>query len=88
MKTEIFLQIARDCLQGRRWLVLAMICSGLLLGRSTHAATLPSGFVEVELANTFNDFVGITFDEANAMYAWDRLGHVWIIENDVKLPTP
>jgi hypothetical protein len=88
MKTEIFLQIARDCLQRRRWLVLVMICSGLLLGRSTHAATLPSGFVEVELANTFNDFVGITFDEANAMYAWDRLGHVWIIENDVKLPTP
>jgi len=52
------------------------------------AATLPAGFIENEIGDTFEEFVGVTFDEAGRVYAWDRIGHIWIIENDVKQPVP
>src|SRR5262249_29886390 len=51
-------------------------------------ATLPAGFAELTINDTWDEFAGVTFDEVGAVYAWDRKGRVWIIENDVKLPTP
>ncbi len=52
------------------------------------AASLPSGFIETEVAGYWDEAAGLVFDSANVMYVWDRQGRVWIVENDVKRATP
>jgi glucose/arabinose dehydrogenase len=67
---------------------LAAYFCGFLAPEDLFAATFPAGFVETEIMDTYEDFVGVTFDATGRVYAWDRIGRVWIVENDVKLPTP
>jgi glucose/arabinose dehydrogenase len=66
----------------------ALLLSGGPFPSPTHAATLPSGFTEIAIFDTWDEYAGVTFDEVGAVYAWDRKGRVWIIENDVKRSTP
>jgi len=70
------------------FLFVTVVCLVLQAAGDLAAATLPAGFIETSIDGTFDDFVGVTFDAIGSVYAWDRLGRVWIIENDVKLPTP
>src|SRR4051794_30500275 len=77
-----------DNRRGLPWLFALALVLVLLAMGDVYAATLPSGFIETSIDATFDDFVGVTFDAIGSVYAWDRLGRVWIIENDVKLPTP
>jgi glucose/arabinose dehydrogenase len=53
-----------------------------------HGASLPVGFVEAEIHGYWPEVAGVTFDASGVMYAWERSGKVWIVENDVKLPAP
>jgi hypothetical protein len=74
--------------RGRGFLLLCGLLALLAASGSIRAASLPSGFTEISITDTWDDFCGVTFDEVGAVYAWDRKGRVWIIENDTKLPTP
>src|SRR5437899_157770 len=69
-------------------LFTGVVCLLLQTASNLGAATLPAGFIETTIDGTYEDFVGVAFDAIGSVYAWDRLGRVWIIENDVKLPTP
>jgi glucose/arabinose dehydrogenase len=65
------------------WLGLSALCSITLEG-----ANLPADFVETDITGYWPEIAGVTFDSSGVMYAWERSGKVWIVENDVKLPTP
>jgi glucose/arabinose dehydrogenase/PKD repeat protein len=52
------------------------------------AANLPTGFVEETVGFGWNEVVGVTFAADGRMYAWERGGKVWIVENGVKSATP
>ncbi len=52
------------------------------------AANIPSGFVEEPVGSGWNEVVGLTFAPDGRMYAWERGGKVWIMENGVKSATP
>src|SRR5437867_7578049 len=70
----------------------SLLCSFLfliaLLPSSLNSATLPSGFSEQDIGGTWNEAVGLTFDETGRMYVWERAGRVWIVDNGVKLASP
>ena len=61
-----------------------LLCCPALLG----ASTLPTGFVETDIAGYFPEIAGISFEANGTMYAWERPGRVWIFENDVRRTTP
>jgi glucose/arabinose dehydrogenase/PKD repeat protein len=52
------------------------------------AATLPAGFTETPIGSGWTEVVGLTFAADGRMYAWERGGKVWIVENGVKSATP
>jgi len=56
--------------------------------RPALAATLPSGFTETQIGGTWNEAVGLLFEDNGRMYVWERAGRVWIVENGVKRSTP
>jgi len=62
-------------------LAVGLVCS-------LRASTLPVGFIETSIGGTWNEAVGIHFENNGRMYVWERGGRVWIIENGVKLSTP
>ena len=55
---------------------------------SAHTATLPAGFTETPVASGWSEVVGLTFAADGRMYAWERGGKVWIVENGVKSAAP
>ncbi len=63
----------------------------LLLVRG-EAMTLPPGFIEEEVGSLWTEPVGVAFDRdprgANRVYAWERAGRVWILENGVNSFVP
>ena len=46
--------------------------------------SLPEGFYREWLPMEFDGLVGLTFDAQDRMYAWERSGKVWLIENGIK----
>ncbi len=71
----------------RLFLLACLWPSGFL-----RAASLPTGFTETEVGSNWSHPVGITFGRNSAgdkerSYVWDRWGRVWIVEDDVKIPT-
>ncbi|MGH7291200.1 MAG: PQQ-dependent sugar dehydrogenase, partial [Myxococcota bacterium] len=69
-------------------LTLLMLMLPLSFAASTANATLPDGFVEGTVGGSFDEPVGVTFDDNGRMYVWERPGRVQIVENGVKLATP
>jgi len=68
-------------------LLVLLVC--VLLGASpVSAQTFPAGFVNTTVGGYWPELAGFTFDDVGTMYAWERAGRIWILENDVKLPTP
>jgi Glucose / Sorbosone dehydrogenase len=70
-------------------LFLALAASIGLAG----AGTLPEGFTEETIPGPWTEAVGLTFEPeqqtaGGRMYAWERGGRVWIVENGVKLSPP
>ena len=59
-----------------------------LCADTIEAASLPSGFLESTVAGGWNEVVGLTFAVDGRMYAWERTGKVWMVENGVKSATP
>ncbi len=67
--------------------LVLLVC--VLLGPIPLAAqTFPPGFVNTTVGGYWPELAGFTFDDLGTMYAWERAGRVWILENDVKRPTP
>lgn len=52
------------------------------------AATLPAGFAETQIGGTWNEAVGLLFEDNGRMYVWERAGRVWIVEDGVKRSAP
>ena len=67
---------------------LLLVAVLFFLSEEDVSAALPAGFVMSEVGSGWQEAVGITFDEANRMYVWERPGKVWIVENGVKSATP
>ena len=65
-------------------LVCALSCREMVLT----AATLPSGFTETAVGSGWNEVVGLTVAPDGRLYAWERGGKVWLVENGVKSATP
>src|SRR5947207_15471651 len=59
-----------------------------LCAATIDAASLPSGFLESTVAGGWNEVVGLTFAADSRIYAWERTGKVWMVENGVKSATP
>src|SRR5882762_7147311 len=63
---------------------LAFAFCGLLFGatNSILAATLPPGFSETVIpapgGGTWNGVVGVSFESNGRMYAWERIGRLWL----------
>src|SRR5262249_34167446 len=73
----------------RSLVLLLLLLAPLVGGAARHAHALPPGFVRVPVeGTTFDQPVGMTFDENGRMYVWERGGRVWIVENGVQLPSP
>lgn len=56
-------------------------------------ASLPAGFMEVEIGGTWSAPVGLAFGTnrdgtRERIYVWEQAGKVWIVENGVRLPVP
>jgi hypothetical protein len=55
--------------------------------RAATAIELPPGFSEEEVGSLWTEPVGLVFDPspqgANRIYAWERAGRVWVLENGV-----
>ena len=66
-----------------RLLVLLFSLISLIVS-PVRAATLPNGFLETDVLGYWPEIAGITFDSTGVMYAWERSGRIWIVENDVK----
>src|SRR5262245_13867576 len=63
--------------------LLFQLCADTLDG-----ASLPSGFLESTVGSGWNEVVGLTFAADGRMYAWERTGKVWMVEDGVKSTTP
>src|SRR3954462_8532206 len=61
--------------------VLALSLFAVMYSYETSATTLPAGFSESIVPGpadgSWNEAVGITFDETGRMFVWDRTGRVW-----------
>jgi len=68
------------------WLGVAII--GLLFSYHVRGASLPTGFSEQAIGGTWNEAVGLLFEDDGRMYVWERAGRVWIVENGVKSSSP
>jgi glucose/arabinose dehydrogenase len=67
-------------------LVLAWVLTST--AASLPGATLPAGFSEIEIPDTWDEYAGVTFDEVGAVYVWERSGRIWLLENDAKVSPP
>src|SRR3954471_2852879 len=67
---------------------LGILVMGLLYSCRAQSASLPAGFSEQTIGGTWNEAVGLLFEDNGRMYVWERAGRVWIIENGVKASTP
>ncbi|HKQ37743.1 MAG TPA: PQQ-dependent sugar dehydrogenase, partial [Verrucomicrobiae bacterium] len=70
------------------WCFLLLLILVVCFLPETAPAAVPPNFVVSDVADNWQEVVGITFDEANRMYVWERPGRVWIVENGVKSATP
>ncbi len=48
----------------------------------------PSGFIDQEYVGSFDQAVGLTFDDNGRMYVYEKGGKVWIVQNGQVLPNP
>jgi len=77
------------CRDRASFLLLTTILLLIFAGRApVYSATLPTGFTEQAIGGTWNEAVGLLFEENGRMYVWERGGRVWIVENGVKLSQP
>ncbi len=69
--------------RGSLCLALLYLCFAAPLG----AMTLPPGFTEEDFGSLWTEPVGLAFETsplgANRVYAWERAGRVWVLENGV-----
>ncbi len=49
---------------------------------------LPDGFVDEMSPSSWDHIAGFVFDEENRMYAWERAGRLYKVENDKKTEPP
>ena len=66
----------------------ASICLSFLVWMPLTGHAQPTGFSNVEFMSGWDQVIGITFDVPGTMYAWEKKGVVWIVDNGVKRPTP
>ncbi len=67
-------------------LSFALLLSMLLLPQQAQAQ--PSGFTDQVFIGGWNQVTGLTFDVNGRMYAWEKSGKVWVVENGSRLPNP
>jgi uncharacterized repeat protein (TIGR01451 family) len=48
----------------------------------------PAGFTDQVFLSGWNQVVGMTFDPNGRMYAWEKGGKIWIVDNGTRLPNP
>lgn len=70
----------------RRLTYILLICC--CFSKTFSQLELPEGFYREWLDIEFEGLVGLTFDEKDRMYAWERSGKVWLIENGIKPNQP
>src|SRR6185369_10865975 len=78
---------ARRILSFLFWLPALALITLSAVNRAS-AASLPAGFTETPIGSGWTEVVGLTFAPDGRMYAWERGGKVWIVENGVKSATP
>lgn len=71
-------------------MMAAWVLLGMVPGKG---ATLPAGFIEVDIGGTWSAPVGLAFGAnrdgtRDRVYVWEQGGKVWIVENGVRLPVP
>ncbi|MEO0894986.1 MAG: PKD domain-containing protein [Bacteroidota bacterium] len=65
-----------------------IISFALLASFFLTAEAQPPGFVDRVYASGFNQMIGLTFDPLGRMYAWERDGRIYILENGLKTSNP
>jgi len=65
--------------------LLTLLCWSILT-ITLHAQ--PVGFVDQEFVGTFDQAVGLTFDDNGRMYVYEKGGKVWIVQNGQVASTP
>ena len=62
--------------------------AAMLLAVAAHSATLPTNFTEQPIGSGWTDVNGITFAPDGRALIWERIGRVWLLENDSKPSQP
>ena len=65
-----------------------IVIIALSLLTSTNLFSQPTGFIDELVDDSWTLPIGLTFDNNDRMYVWEKAGKVYIVENGVKLPTP
>ncbi len=65
--------------------LLAFLCFSFL---SNSSFAQPVGFIDQEFVGTFDQAVGLTFDDNGRMYVYEKGGKVWIVENGQLASSP
>ncbi len=60
----------------------------LVLGMMFPVQAQPPGFIDKVYASGFQQLIGLTFDNLGRMYAWERDGRVYIIEDGIPTTDP
>ena len=62
-----------------------IIVAIILFGGSISPAQNNTGFTTQLISSQWNQAVGLTFNSnGNAMFVWERIGKIWVVENNVK----
>ena len=64
------------------------LLGGLLSFCSIGLNGQPTNFTDKLFLDGWNGAVGLTFDENEVMYVWERSGRIFVVENGVKRSTP
>ncbi|NNE29516.1 MAG: HYR domain-containing protein [Saprospiraceae bacterium] len=78
---------SRWSLAGRN-AAISFSLSLFLLFFSSIVEAQPTGFSDQLFVGSWNQAVGMTFDQGGRMFVWEKGGKVWVVENGVKLPNP
>ncbi|MEL6864245.1 MAG: GEVED domain-containing protein [Bacteroidota bacterium] len=71
------------------WLISTSFIGLLLLSLSfSHLLAQPAGFTDQLFLGGWNQVNGFTFDVNGRMFAWEKSGKVWIVDNGVRQSQP
>lgn len=71
----------------KHW-TLSILAFVMLFSFSNTLFAQPTGFVDQEFVGTFDQAVGLTFDDNGRMYVYEKGGKVWIVENGQVASSP